>query len=100
MDGMEIIRKWQKLCQPSGHQTGRGNMWHSDGDEAPRRAETTTCLCDRCKVWTSQLEWMRSAERGSNLRISIRLKNEEHLMKEFEEIKFKEPQKDRFFRSL
>jgi len=43
---------------------------------------------------------MRSAERGSNLRISIRLKNEEHLMKEFEEIKFKEPQKDRFFRSL
>lgn len=32
-DGMEIIRKWQKLCQPSCHQTGRGSVWHS-GDEA------------------------------------------------------------------
>jgi len=52
MDGMEIIRKWQKLCQPSTHQTGRGNMWHSDGDEdeAPRCASFTPVFATGVKL--------------------------------------------------
>lgn len=70
MDGMEIIRKWQKLCQPSCHQTGRGSVWHSD--EAAASSSPSRCPpVARPPV---------SGAAGAKLpaRISIKLKNEEH----------------------